>query len=287
MNLSDHLTLDQAVASITAHNRNIDNTPNRIQIENLVFTGYHIYDHLVNKFGRLFISSGFRCTKLNTLVGGAIGSQHVFGQALDIDGDGDGTDKYVRVSNSAIFNYIKDNLEYDQLIAEYESNGEPRWIHVSFNRFKNRKTTLIAVRDRHGKTRYLNYTESLFNKIYTAGRKSVSSHFELPEEFINVDRDELEETMLPEYQGNKSLGGVLAVLAPSLIELAKDVISKIAGKVKEKIENKIDTVFDKEEPPAVPVVINPTEPSEPIETVIDVPGKGGFKIIITVQHLNE
>jgi hypothetical protein len=80
------------------------------------------------------ISSFFRCALLNDRVGGVRSSQHITGEAMDIDAD-----IYEGVTNKQVFEFIKNNLEYDQLIWEYGDENNPNWIHVSYSRYNNRK----------------------------------------------------------------------------------------------------------------------------------------------------
>jgi hypothetical protein len=83
------------------------------------------------------VSSGYRSKALNDLIGGASGSQHSKGEALDLDGS---------VENSLIFEYIKNHLEFDQLIWEFGDDENPDWVHVSYKSENNRGEVLQAVR---------------------------------------------------------------------------------------------------------------------------------------------
>jgi zinc D-Ala-D-Ala carboxypeptidase len=82
---------------------------------------------------------------LNALIGGSRTSQHCFGQAADLQVEG---------RNHEMFNFIKDNLEFDQVIWEFGTDAEPAWVHVSYNAKHNRKQVLKAVKV-NGKTQYL------------------------------------------------------------------------------------------------------------------------------------
>ena len=70
------------------------------------------------------------------------------GKALDIDGD-----IFGGVSNKAIFDYIKNNCNFDQLIWEFGTENAPDWVHVSYNKGVNRKQILRAIKS-GGKTIY-------------------------------------------------------------------------------------------------------------------------------------
>jgi zinc D-Ala-D-Ala carboxypeptidase len=140
MNLSNHLTLEMAEASHTAKVRKINNSaPPEVKAA-LALVGKKIYDPICSNFGKVIVTSAYRSPQLNTAIGGAKMSGHIKGEALDLDAQGIG------LSNIDLFNYIFNNLEYDQLIAEFEQHGEPEWVHVSFKASGNRKQALIAVR---------------------------------------------------------------------------------------------------------------------------------------------
>ena len=87
---------------------------------------------------------------MNTAIGGSSRSQHCLGEAIDID------DVYSKANNADFFNYIKDKLEFDQLIWEFGDNEQPDWVHVSYRLAKNRMNVLKAIRE-NGKTKYLPY----------------------------------------------------------------------------------------------------------------------------------
>jgi hypothetical protein len=103
------------------------------------------------KFGPLNISSGYRSKVLNHYIGGALSSQHCEGKAADID-----QDDMPNSSNVEIFHFIKDNLEFDQLIWEMGDASKPDWVHVSYSDGKNRKQVLKAFKV-NGKTVYSQY----------------------------------------------------------------------------------------------------------------------------------
>ena len=85
---------------------------------------------------------------MNTAIGGSTKSQHCKGQAIDID------DVFGHKTNYEMFTYIRENLDFDQLIYEFGSNDKPDWVHVSYVSSKeNRNRVLRAIRE-NGKTRY-------------------------------------------------------------------------------------------------------------------------------------
>jgi len=96
------------------------------------------------------LSSGYRSRILNNAVNGAAKSQHCLGEAIDIDVDG------TSITNKQVFDFIKDNLDFDQLIFEFGTDKNPDWVHVSYSKDNNRKQVLRAKRNGI-KTYYTNY----------------------------------------------------------------------------------------------------------------------------------
>ena len=133
MMLSKNLSLKEAITSQTATRKKIDNTPSEAVIDSLKHIAVNVFQKVRDHFGKpIRISSGYRSPALNKAVGGSKSSQHVTGEALDIQGTND-------LTNADIFYYIKDNLNFDQLIWEYGNDDEPAWVHVSLRRSGNRK----------------------------------------------------------------------------------------------------------------------------------------------------
>lgn len=119
-------------SSTTAKAKGIDNTPGTREIVNLTLLCTHVLDPLRAACGPITISSGYRCPSLNKQVGGVCNSQHVTGQAADISIKGD------IAYGKKLFNWIKQHVDYDQLIWEHNKQGT-YWIHVSYNLDGNRK----------------------------------------------------------------------------------------------------------------------------------------------------
>ena len=140
MRLSKNLTLSEAIKSQTAARLGIENTPIGDHLLNLKRTAHYIFQPCRDKFGPLALSSGYRSRDLNQAIGGALSSQHCKGQALDIDGDKTG------VSNRELFHFIRENLDFDQLIWEYGNDIEPDWVHVSYKEGANRGEVLKVKR---------------------------------------------------------------------------------------------------------------------------------------------
>lgn len=130
--LSAHVNLSEVTYSDTALRCGIENNPDSESITNLKLVCENVYEKVRNHFGYpIYISSGFRCKELNEKVGGQLNSQHTKGQALDLD-----CKVFKHGTNQDLFDYIKNNLEYDQVIMEGGANG---WCHVSFRAGNNRK----------------------------------------------------------------------------------------------------------------------------------------------------
>lgn len=152
MQLSENLSLAEVIRSETAKRNGISNKPNPRHLENLKIIAGSIFQPIRNFFQRdIHLSSGYRSEELNAFIKGSASSQHCTGEALDIDMDG------TEVTNKEVFDYIKDNLEFDQLIWEFGTNDNPDWVHVSYKASgKQRKQVLKAIKVK-GKTVYVPY----------------------------------------------------------------------------------------------------------------------------------
>ena len=138
MKLSKNLTLGEATKSHTAIKYGISNKPSGEHLSNLIQIASKIFQPVRDHFQKpIIVSSGYRSQALNDIIGGASGSQHSKGEALDLDGS---------VENFLIFEYIKNNLEFDQLIWEFGDDENPDWVHVSYKSENNRGEVLQAVR---------------------------------------------------------------------------------------------------------------------------------------------
>lgn len=122
-----HFTIEELYRSDTAKRLGIDNKPSTQQTINLVYLAANVLEPLrVAMNEPVKIGSGFRCQALNKAVGGVYNSQHLKGQAADICIDGD------MKKGRRWFNFIRDNLVFDQLIWEHNSRTGTYWIHVSY-----------------------------------------------------------------------------------------------------------------------------------------------------------
>lgn len=139
--ISKNFTLAELCNSAAAKRFGISNNPDDKVIKNLELLAKNILQPIRDHFEKpIHVVSGYRSPGLNKKVGGASNSQHLIGQAVDIDNDN--TD----ISNAEIFNYIKENLKFDQLIWEFGNDESPDWVHVSYSA-KPRKQILRAYKD--------------------------------------------------------------------------------------------------------------------------------------------
>ena len=152
MKLSNNLSLSEVLVSQTAKRLGLLNEPTKEHLENLYVTASKIFQPVRDYFkAPIYVSSGYRSKELNKAIGGSKTSQHMKGEALDLDAD-----VYGVITNSDIFNYIKDNLEFDQLIWEFGDDNNPNWVHVSFSEGKNRMKVMKALKGKN-KTIYKLY----------------------------------------------------------------------------------------------------------------------------------
>ena len=148
--ISEHISYKESTNSTTAIRRGIDNTPNDKQLDNMELIAEKVFEPLREWVGGpVKINSFFRSVKLNKAIGGSSKSQHCHGQAIDID------DTFKVVTNSDMYNYIKNNLDFDQIIWEFGDDENPNWVHVSYvSKEDNRNRCLKAYKEK-GKSKYM------------------------------------------------------------------------------------------------------------------------------------
>ena len=146
--LSKNFTLTEFTKSQTALRLGIDNTPSEEHLAAAKLLFENVVQPVRDHFGPTVINSGYRGPALNEAIGGASASQHCRGEAVDIECPG--------IPNHEVAEWIENNLEYDQLILEFYTQGIPDsgWVHVSYIPEGNRKQSLTAVKQ-DGKTVYL------------------------------------------------------------------------------------------------------------------------------------
>ncbi len=140
--ISKHISYKEAVKSNTAMRLNIDNTPGAYEITNMNGIAHNIFEPLREWVGGpIKINSFFRCVELNKAIGGSSKSQHCQGRAIDID------DTYGHKTNAEMYEWIKENLDFDQMIWEFGTEKNPDWVHISYvNPDENRNRCLKAER---------------------------------------------------------------------------------------------------------------------------------------------
>lgn len=138
-NISEHITFREATFSQVAIQQDIINMPGETQLHKMKLLAERVFEPLREGLGNhpIRVTSFFRSQALNQFIGGARSSQHVKGEAIDLDSDSP--------TNAEIFRYIKDYLEFDQLIWEFGDNEQPSWVHVSYRENNNRKQILRCV----------------------------------------------------------------------------------------------------------------------------------------------
>lgn len=146
MKLSKHFTLSEFTKSQTAQRKGIANTPNSGEIEAMRLLCEKVLEPVREHFGKpVVLSSGFRSAKLNSAIGGSKTSQHRKGEAADFEIPG--------LSNYDVAEWMWRNLNYDQLILEFHTAGDPNsgWIHVSYRKpYRNQELTALRQRNAAG-----------------------------------------------------------------------------------------------------------------------------------------
>ena len=152
MQLSKNLALAEVTRSETAKRKGISNMPTPEHIENFKKLAENVFQPIREHFGcPIHISSGYRSAALNKAVGGSASSQHCTGEAIDIDMDG------TSITNKQVFDFVKEHVNFDQMIWEFGTDTNPDWVHVSYESTgKQRKQVLRAVKQ-GSKTTYVPY----------------------------------------------------------------------------------------------------------------------------------
>jgi len=147
--ISKHISYKEGVYSRTAERLGIDNTPSEYDLQNMEILAEKIFEPLREWVGGpIAINSFYRCKELNQAIGGSSKSQHCEGRAIDID------DTYGHKTNAEMYEYIKNNLDFDQIIWEFGTDDNPNWVHVSYvDHDFNRQRCLKAYKE-NGKTKY-------------------------------------------------------------------------------------------------------------------------------------
>lgn len=135
--ISAHISLTEATFSQTAESFGIKNLPNMEELHNMKLLAEKVFEPLRAHFGEpIRINSFYRSIELNRKVGGSTTSQNCRGQAMDI------SRIKLTYTNADLFRYIRDHLQFDQLIWEFGTSEEPDWVHVSYSEDGNRHQVL-------------------------------------------------------------------------------------------------------------------------------------------------
>lgn len=149
-----YFTIEELCYSTTAKINNIDNQPNETIINNLTelievldiireeWTKYCEINDLGK--GSIIVNSGYRCHKLNKLVGGVSNSSHLNGYAVDLEPSNN--------KNLEFWNWLKDylidnNINFDSLINEKPKNNIPSWVHFAlYNNNKEQRKRILTLK---------------------------------------------------------------------------------------------------------------------------------------------
>jgi len=147
-----YFSINELTKSATAKRLGIDNSPTALVRTNLAALVEHVLDPLREAWGApIIVTSGYRCPRLNTAVGGAAASQHTKGEAADIRTVSDTPADNMRLLRLL----LTSGIVFDQVICEFpDSQGRPDWIHVSFRRGGGNRNSRLTATRKGGKTVY-------------------------------------------------------------------------------------------------------------------------------------
>ena len=148
--ISKHISYKEATYSQTGVRRNLDNTPDEKQIKCMEEVAENIFEPLRRWVGGpIKVNSFFRGEPVNTAIGGSRTSQHMKGQGIDID------DTFGHKTNAEMYHYIKDNLDFDQMVWEFGTDENPNWLHVSWVSHRANRKKLTIAKTVNGRTKYI------------------------------------------------------------------------------------------------------------------------------------
>ena len=149
MSISKHVSYKEGVYSRTATRLGIKNNPNAEQMENMITIAEEVFEPLrAYVGGPIKINSFFRSPELNKAIGGSTKSQHCHGQAIDLD------DTFGRCTNAEMYWFIKQQLDFDQMIWEFGDDKNPDWVHVSYVSEEQNINRCLQAYKENGKTKY-------------------------------------------------------------------------------------------------------------------------------------
>jgi len=147
--ISRHISDKESVYSRTALRLEIKNKPNKQQLNNMVELAENIFEPLrTYANGPIKINSFFRSPDLNKAIGGSGKSQHCNGQAIDLD------DTFKHLTNAEMYRFIKENLDFDQIIWEFGTDKNPDWVHVSYVSPQENRNRCLKAYKQNNKTKY-------------------------------------------------------------------------------------------------------------------------------------
>ena len=148
--ISKHISYHEGTYSQTGVRKDLDNTPADDQLKRMEEVAENLFEPLREWVGGpIKINSFFRGEPVNTAIGGSRKSQHMKGQAIDID------DTFGHKTNAEMYHYIKDNLDFDQLIWEFGTDKNPNWLHISWVSPRPNRKKLTIAKKVNGKTKYI------------------------------------------------------------------------------------------------------------------------------------
>jgi len=148
--ISKHISDREGVYSTTATRKGLANKPDQFQLANMKLLAEKVFEPLREWVGGpIRINSFFRCKALNKAIGGSTSSQHCKGQAMDIDDGG------CKKTNAEMYEWIKENLDFDQMIWEFGNEKNPNWVHVSYVSPEENRNRCLKAFKHHGKTKYI------------------------------------------------------------------------------------------------------------------------------------
>jgi len=148
--ISKHISYHEGTYSQTGVRRDLDNTPDDKQLKRMEEVAENLFEPLREWVGGpIKINSFFRGEPVNTAIGGSRKSQHMKGQAIDID------DTFGHKTNAEMYHYVKDNLDFDQLIWEFGTDENPNWLHISWVSHRPNRKKLTVAKKVNGRTKYI------------------------------------------------------------------------------------------------------------------------------------
>lgn len=149
MKLSKNLSLAEMINSSTAKREGINNSPTPQHLENLKYLAEKVFQPIADHFkSPIHVSSGYRSKKLNDVIGGSLSSFHSLGCAVDIDNDN------TEITNKQIFDFIRKNLDFTELIWEFGNKDNPDWVHVAIVKGREKEKEILVATGRKNRPVY-------------------------------------------------------------------------------------------------------------------------------------